>query len=704
MDVNTNRYMQNRSMANPVQSYANSPIFQSTINYGTQSIFPNAGLSQSMKILNDNIPTQSTINNNINVLSDYRNGHLIMSQMPPQVKYYNRSLNPRQQYQKILSPPKKIYGHNLKTSYIASPIKTINILPTKYIHNNPMVSNQIFNIDQFATVSKIVPPQDDYHNVKNFANTQIIQQPTKEYYSPITNVIPAIDIKRVSFADVTPITPVITPTPIANFTQEPFTTQTPITNITPATPVMIETPITNITPATPAMIDTPFTKVESITYQTEEYKTTNYQNQNEPQSINYELEKKDPITGDGNFSSNYLIEELVEIPPEHTTTTINSEIIYEDEKRNNNINDYYLNSPVKEESIEEIPHSYIHHSPIVENRINLLSPIQSPLSNYETQSYNEESILYKLENELFNLRVENESYKKQLQELERYKFEASETKVLREQVEQLSPLKEQLEELVSMKAQLAELNDLKLKIKELENLRFQVEQITSGTKKNKKFLGKHENKDKIARKKIEVKKNIKSQKEQNVKEEENNKNIVLKDKTEQSFVNGDIIHNIEEFELLIRKINKSSKKMTLNLIYKASVDSDRAVDFHKKCNNAKKTLVLIETDKGRRFGGYTSVNWKGKCIEKMDKDAFVFSLDKMKIYDNIPEEKAIGCYPRFGPVFLGCQIRIYDRAFQKGGTTYKKGLNYRTTEDFELNGGDRIFKVKDIEVYEVIHQ
>ena len=256
-----------------------------------------------------------------------------------------------------------------------------------------------------------------------------------------------------------------------------------------------------------------------------------------------------------------------------------------------------------------------------------------------------------------------------------------------------------------MKAQLAELNDLKLKIKELENLRFQVEQITSGTKKNKKFLGKHENKDKIARKKIEVKKNIKSQKEQNVKEEEeNNKNIVLKDKTEQSFVNGDIIHNIEEFELLIRKINKSSKKMTLNLIYKASVDSDRAVDFHKKCNNAKKTLVLIETDKGRRFGGYTSVNWKGKCIEKMDKDAFVFSLDKMKIYDNIPEEKAIGCYPRFGPVFLGCQIRIYDRAFQKGGTTYKKGLNYRTTEDFELNGGDRIFKVKDIEVYEVIHQ
>jgi len=231
-----------------------------------------------------------------------------------------------------------------------------------------------------------------------------------------------------------------------------------------------------------------------------------------------------------------------------------------------------------------------------------------------------------------------------------------------------------------------------------------VEQMASDTEEKKKILGKKESKNKISRKKVELKQNIKSHKEPSVKEVENNENIVLNDKTEQTFVNGDIIHNIEEFELLIRKINKSSRKMTLNLIYKASVDSDRAVDFHKKCNNAEKTLVLIETDKGKRFGGYTSVNWKGKCIEKMDRDAFVFKLDKMKIYENIPEEKAIGCYPRFGPVFLGCQNIIYDRAFQKGGTTYKKGLNYRTTEDFELNGGVRIFKVKDIEVYEVIHQ
>ena len=62
-------------------------------------------------------------------------------------------------------------------------------------------------------------------------------------------------------------------------------------------------------------------------------------------------------------------------------------------------------------------------------------------------------------------------------------------------------------------------------------------------------------------------------------------------------------------------------------------------------------------------------------------------------------EPAIGCYPKFGPVFFGCQIRVYDDFFTKGGTTCLKGLNYNTTKDFELNNGERNFVVKDMEVY-----
>ena len=76
----------------------------------------------------------------------------------------------------------------------------------------------------------------------------------------------------------------------------------------------------------------------------------------------------------------------------------------------------------------------------------------------------------------------------------------------------------------------------------------------------------------------------------------------------------------------------------------------------------------------------------------------------MKTYENIPGDDAIGCYPKFGPVFLGCQIKIFDNAFINGGTTFERELNYFTDEDYELTGGQKEFKVKDIEVYEVIFE
>ena len=167
-------------------------------------------------------------------------------------------------------------------------------------------------------------------------------------------------------------------------------------------------------------------------------------------------------------------------------------------------------------------------------------------------------------------------------------------------------------------------------------------------------------------------------------------------------VKGDIIHDMNELEMITKKINKENKRIIINLLYKASADSDSAAVFHEKCDGANNTIVLVETTDGKRFGGYTTKSWKGNCIEKADTDAFIFSFDKMKTYDNIPGDDAIGCYPKFGPIFLGCQIKIFDNAFTKGGTTFEKELNFNTEEDYELTGGNRTFGVKDIEVYEVI--
>ena len=164
-------------------------------------------------------------------------------------------------------------------------------------------------------------------------------------------------------------------------------------------------------------------------------------------------------------------------------------------------------------------------------------------------------------------------------------------------------------------------------------------------------------------------------------------------------VKGELIENDEELELIVNRIYMPYGTIKFNLIYKASADSDSSNAFHNKCDSAKSTIVLIKSGNGKRFGGFTSCDWSGNSIFKKDDSAFIFSLDNMKVYDIIPGEDAIGCFPNYGPVFLGCQIRINDNAFTNGGSTYLKGVTYNTEKDYELTGGFKEFAVKEIEVY-----
>jgi hypothetical protein len=163
-----------------------------------------------------------------------------------------------------------------------------------------------------------------------------------------------------------------------------------------------------------------------------------------------------------------------------------------------------------------------------------------------------------------------------------------------------------------------------------------------------------------------------------------------------------IIHKYAEIDEVVCRIQDIFLKgAKFILLYKASMHGDKASVFHEKCDNHPNNLVLIETNKGIRFGGFTTQSWEGHCLKKKDNDAFVFSIDKNKLYEVILNELAIGCYPKYGPVFFGCQIRIYDEFFTKGGTTCYRGLNYKTKKDFELNNGEQKFIVKDIEVYAI---
>ena len=367
----------------------------------------------------------------------------------------------------------------------------------------------------------------------------------------------------------------------------------------------------------------------------------------------------------------------------------------------------------------------------LENDINILRPEQEKITN-ELKKVLEQAEKYKQENEankqeitlLTNenkiLKTENENLRNELK-----KYQENYDKINNDFTslqKDAGALQEQNTELLRLKEAYE---------KEMQNMQNNIEQLTKDNEALKQNLELASNQNEALINEINMLKS--NQQKLNNNEEEikhlmeeldaykikAQENDLLKKKIEEmeyqiqvmqehqeeddvKEVKGDIIHDMNELEMITKKINKENKRIIINLLYKASADSDSAAVFHNKCDEANNTIVLVETKDGKRFGGYTTKSWKGNCVEKADPEAFIFSFDKMKTYDNIPGDDAIGCYPKFGPIFLGCQIKIFDNAFTRGGTTFEKELNFNTEEDYELTGGSRTFEVKDVEVYEVI--
>ena len=336
----------------------------------------------------------------------------------------------------------------------------------------------------------------------------------------------------------------------------------------------------------------------------------------------------------------------------------------------------------------------------------------------ENEKYKEQIINY--ENEIKTYKDENESYRSQLNDsiykarndelLKIKETYENEIQLLRENFEKLNKenesLKEEIEELKNNytavtnenESLVNDINNLKTNITNHQRDILNEDEIKRLIEENSVFRIKAQENESLKKQLEEYKLKLKEQNEEREEDEDSEEFI------EKNEVIGDIIHNKNELDMITNKINKENKKIIINLLYKATADGDRASVFHEKCDKAKNSIVLVETENGMRFGGFTTCSWSGNCVDKIDTDAFIFSFDKMKTYDNIPGDEAIGCYPKFGPIFLGCQIKIFDNFFIKGGTTFERELNFNTEEDYELTGGDREFKVKDIEVYEVLFE
>ena len=148
----------------------------------------------------------------------------------------------------------------------------------------------------------------------------------------------------------------------------------------------------------------------------------------------------------------------------------------------------------------------------------------------------------------------------------------------------------------------------------------------------------------------------------------------------------------------------------MELLYRASRDGDSTKICHKLCDNKPNVLIIIESDKGHKFGGFSRVGYKSyndhaKWKHVKDDESFLFSKDLKKIYPVIKNKKVI-CHlsDEYGLGFyssLGFQDNFMNRTDNFIDLKIKEYFD-DVEYDFEMNGGEDKFRIKEIEVYQLL--
>ena len=165
-----------------------------------------------------------------------------------------------------------------------------------------------------------------------------------------------------------------------------------------------------------------------------------------------------------------------------------------------------------------------------------------------------------------------------------------------------------------------------------------------------------------------------------------------------------------EFEMINsaikQKMNKEIKE--IKKLYQSTKDGGDVTQFHKLCDNIPNTLVLYKSAGDRRFGGFTSQCWNSQG-DIGDKNCFLFSLDKKKIYFPKNNNFEIVRYMWLGPSFANDGTYIIEiignalanktlKTNEEGNKDIFDGNINALSEDGVFNG----VYAKEYEVFQII--
>ena len=174
-------------------------------------------------------------------------------------------------------------------------------------------------------------------------------------------------------------------------------------------------------------------------------------------------------------------------------------------------------------------------------------------------------------------------------------------------------------------------------------------------------------------------------------------------------INSEIFNGIDEVKLvydrLITKGIFKDKNPKFQLIYRASRDGSNVNIYKNKILGIKNFLCVLQTKKGCKFGGYTEAAPDYSKGYINDENAFIFSLDKRKIYNYLENNASVGFFDGNGPNFCyGFCVQSKDFFIGDDNSVCNKKDSrfYYQDKDYEINNYENKFIINDLEVFQVI--
>ena len=170
-----------------------------------------------------------------------------------------------------------------------------------------------------------------------------------------------------------------------------------------------------------------------------------------------------------------------------------------------------------------------------------------------------------------------------------------------------------------------------------------------------------------------------------------------------------IIYSMSEIQFIIDYIKKEDKSFefkNLKLLFRGSRDGDRTKKCHHLCDNKQNVLIIIQSDIGNIFGGYSKIGFKvsNKAEYLVDNNCFLFSYEYKKIYPSVKDKQNICHISDYcGLCFTG-SLGFFDKFMNSNDNWIDKSniqdhFN-RLDDPCEMNGGKNKFRIQELEVFQ----